>query len=211
MARMLSSEELFCSDEEIILNLYPSSGSSKKDMIDPRRDFLESAYERYSDALARYVRSLTRGDEDDVQDVVQTVFARISALKEPQGVANPEGYLYQSARNLVYERARRSGRERPIFLAPSESHEALDERNPERVALSREQLKLVEKVLAKMPPRRRRIFILLRIHCMPYEEVAKQLGISNAAVQKHMVRALDDCRRSMEGFARKRHSGTRAG
>lgn len=205
--RALKLDNLCSPEQETILSSPIADDDKPHIVTEQRKHFLKSIYRRHRKALVRHVRGLVQGREDEADDVVQSVFTRFSALEEPQKLENPEGYLYRSARNLVFERARRASLEKPLFVNDELHSDGIDERNPERIELSREQLRMVEKVLKKMPPKRRHIFILLRVQGLHYREVSRLTGMSQAAIQKHMVRALNDCRHVMEGFAEKRHSG----
>jgi RNA polymerase sigma-70 factor (ECF subfamily) len=42
------------------------------------------------------------------------------------------------------------------------------------------------------------VFLLNRIHGQPYSEIAEGLGISASAVEKHMMRALQACKDSID-------------
>ncbi|MEX0804312.1 MAG: sigma-70 region 4 domain-containing protein [Candidatus Binatia bacterium] len=67
-------------------------------------------------------------------------------------------------------------------------------------ALSAEQLasdrQLIEKIVQRlkcMPARRRDVFLLFRVYSYSRLEITRRLGISEAAVAKHVVRATLDC------------------
>ncbi len=164
-----------------------------------RHQLITQLYERYRSVLTSYVQGLLRGVNDDAQDVVQSVFTRLSALDRPEQVKDPRRYLFRAARNLVIDNARRRVREYPVFVEDSDA-EAQDSNSPEQQLLSREELRILEWSLTRMPRKRRQIFIMTRIQGQSYQEAALQLGMSNAAVQKNMTRALRDCRRAFEHF-----------
>ncbi len=52
------------------------------------------------------------------------------------------------------------------------------------------------RVLRAMPRRTRRIFLMSRLRCLTYKEIAEQLGIGNKAVEYHMMRARARCRKA---------------
>ena len=53
---------------------------------------------------------------------------------------------------------------------------------------------MLEQVIERLPPKRRRVFILSRLHDMSYEQIAAETGLTKAGVKQHIVRALADCR-----------------
>ncbi|MBS0332735.1 MAG: RNA polymerase sigma factor, partial [Proteobacteria bacterium] len=59
----------------------------------------------------------------------------------------------------------------------------------DRILIGRERLQAVTIALLSLPERTRTIFLLHRVDGRKYREIAKQLGISVSAVEKHMVRA----------------------
>ncbi len=59
----------------------------------------------------------------------------------------------------------------------------------------------VEAALRGLPERTRRIFLLNRIHGRTYAEIAQAMQLSQSAVEKHMMRALDACKASLAGPA----------
>jgi RNA polymerase sigma-70 factor (ECF subfamily) len=60
----------------------------------------------------------------------------------------------------------------------------------ERVFLGKEALNRASVALLELPERTRTIFVLRRLEGMRYADVARRLGISVSAVEKHMVRAI---------------------
>ncbi len=183
----------------LCLDQHRSKSRPVRAPMSSRHQLITQLYERYRSVLTSYVQGLLRGVNDDAQDVVQSVFTRLSALDRPEQVKDPRRYLFRAARNLVIDNARRRVREYPVFVEDSDA-EAQDSNSPEQQLLSREELRILEWSLTRMPRKRRQIFIMTRIQGQSYQEAALQLGMSNAAVQKNMTRALRDCRRAFEHF-----------
>jgi RNA polymerase sigma-70 factor (ECF subfamily) len=48
-------------------------------------------------------------------------------------------------------------------------------------------------MMEQLPPRVRRVFVLAQVEGQPYLDIARQLGISVAAVQRDMVKAWQHC------------------
>ena len=59
----------------------------------------------------------------------------------------------------------------------------------ERIVLARDQLRVVEARLAGLGERTWTILRLFRIHGLPQERIAADLGISLSAVEKHLQKA----------------------
>ncbi|VTP97662.1 RNA polymerase ECF-subfamily sigma-70 factor [Pseudomonas aeruginosa] len=72
---------------------------------------------------------------------------------------------------------------------------------PEQALEAGDQWRRVEAALRGLPERTRRIFLLNRIHGRTYAEIAQAMQLSQSAVEKHMMRALDACKASLAGPA----------
>ena len=62
----------------------------------------------------------------------------------------------------------------------------------ERQMAGRQQLELLSRRLHAMPRKRREVFVLVRIYGFSHAEAALHMGISEAAIEKHVVRAVCD-------------------
>jgi RNA polymerase sigma factor (sigma-70 family) len=62
--------------------------------------------------------------------------------------------------------------------------------DPERTLIGAQRLKRVMATIDTMPPRRREVFLLHRIDELTYPQIARRLGISLKAVEKHVHLAM---------------------
>ena len=144
---------------------------------------------QYHGVLHRYFRR--RGiHANDVADLVQEVFERLSRPDVLARVERIEGYLFRTAANVATEHFRR----RQVRLAyPVSDHvEAMhrgEEFTPERLAEGREELELIVAALNELPERMRNIFILARLENIPRAEIAARLGISKRLVEQQITLA----------------------
>lgn len=150
-------------------------------------DFSE-LYLRERGRLGRIGHAVTR-DPRDAEEVVQDVFVRLLAGRvEPRG----EGLLVRMARNLAIDRLRRRRHReaaRPAVAATTAAAVA----GPEAAVAAREDLRDLVGLLAAMPARRRRVFLLDRLDGMPQAEIARTLGVSLSTVEKDLRAALELC------------------
>ena len=131
-------------------------------------------------------------------DLVQELFLRLlSRHGAMAAVDHDRGYLFSSVRHLAVE-ARRSGRWREA------SDEAIDAGgfeavlSPEYQMEDKQTVERLIKVVSRLPPRCRQVFLLHKIENLSYGEVASTLGISVSSVEKHMMRALEACRMELD-------------
>jgi RNA polymerase sigma-70 factor (ECF subfamily) len=131
-------------------------------------------------------------EQDDVQDLVQEVFLRLSTRGAETGIDNLRGYVFQVAASILVDRSRRRAarhHDAHVELDPERAGEG--DFGPDRILAGREALKAVMAALQHMPERTRTIFVLRRLEGMSYKAIAGRLGLSVSAVEKHMVRAAE--------------------
>lgn len=127
----------------------------------------------------------------DADDLVQDVFVRLARRGELASIRQVEGYLFQTAANVLTDRARhRIARRRDDHIAFREIDHAREDTSPETVLMGREALTRLAAALDELPERRRAVFLLHRIDGLRYGDIAARLGISVSSVEKHMIKAL---------------------
>jgi RNA polymerase sigma-70 factor (ECF subfamily) len=138
-------------------------------------------------------------DPADVEDLVQEVFTRIAARDSTERVEHLAGYVLKTARAVLTDRARRRASHQADMHVPLNDDTPGDEEiDPERVLIGKEELRSATAALLSLPERTRTVFILRRLEGYRHKEIAKRLGISVSAVEKHMVRAIEHLAAEME-------------
>ncbi|MFO1255415.1 MAG: RNA polymerase sigma factor [Sphingomonadaceae bacterium] len=156
---------------------------------------LEVIYRRERSALLRYLAR--RAGADAAPDLLHEVFLRVAASPQATQLINPLGFLYRVAHNLLIDRARRSRCQielLPIF----EAHDAPSQAEQEHRIEADDLQVLVDRALADLPAKTRRVFEMHRFGDMPYREIQAALGISLATVEYHMMRALAHLRHAVQ-------------
>ena len=141
--------------------------------------------------LTGYFRRRVR-QQDDVSDLVQEVFVRVSTRGSFDDIENLRGYLFQVAASVLADRQRRRTvrhQDAHVEFDPERMREP--EIGPDRILAGREALAAALAALETMPERTRTIFVLRRLEGLRYLEIATRLGLSVSAVEKHMVRAVE--------------------
>ncbi|MCY1200231.1 hypothetical protein D9M72_116600 [compost metagenome] len=168
------------------------------------REFVDDLLSHYRD-LYRHLSYQLR-NPDDAADIAQTSFERAYASglddagKNGPGVESSRGLLFRIAHNLCIDEARRRKVAR-TWLAEHAPLEA-DRTAPsaEQIVSQRQIVERVAAVLASLPPRRMQVFLLYRAYGHSRAEIAQQLGITEAAVAKHLVRGTLDCSRALRNL-----------
>ncbi len=164
----------------------------------PADPALEALSRRFRSALLGYFRRRVK-DAIEAEDLVQEVFLRLLRRGNVAAIADARAYLFETASTVLIDRSRRGS------VRHSAAHESFDpDRHDgadfpsERVYLGREALGRVSAALLELPERTRIIFVLRRLEGMKYSDIARQLGISVSAVEKHMVRAVSHMTERMD-------------
>jgi len=151
---------------------------------------LDLLVRRYQSALLRYF-SKRISNRADAEDLVQEVFIRIARQGNTTNIDHVEAYLFQTASNLLRDRARREATHHASqHISFEDSGYEGESPSEERVYEGREAIEQFLEVVAGMPPRRRMVFLMHRFMGLSYGAIALRLGISASVVEKHMSRAL---------------------
>ena len=129
-------------------------------------------------------------------DLVQELFLRFWRRPEVK-VEALDTYLLRCAGNIAIDHLRSEGTRTRVNEGwqPDAPHSHGSE--PQAALEAGNDLKHVEAALRALPERTRQIFLLNRIHGCKYGEIAKAMQLSQSAVEKHMMRALEACKASV--------------
>lgn len=129
-------------------------------------------------------------------DLVQDLFVRFWRRPLVQ-VEELNTYLLRCASNIAIDHLRNEGtRARVSEACMSQPQDVIDDQ-PHAALQADNDLRHVEAALRGLPEKTRQIFLLNRIHGRKYAEIAKVMGLSQSAVEKHMMRALQACKASL--------------
>lgn len=141
-------------------------------------------------ALTQFLRRSWR-NRADVDDLCQEVYVRVyeAARRELPQAARP--FVFTTARNLLINRFRQQQVVAIEAVADLESLEvSADDPAPDRAAIAHEEFRRLQSAIDRLPPRCREVVVLGRIEGLTGREIAQRLGISEAAVSKHLTRGL---------------------
>lgn len=152
--------------------------------------FLHTLFLRHAHEISAFVRGRWPR-EQDVADIVQEAFLRLSQYPEPETIQNHRAFLFQTAANLTVDRhRRRETRER--YDEPDADIEQIAGRqvSPEQYWQTRQQLEQFNSWLEELPALRRHAFVLYRIEGCSHAEIAARLGISVRCSERYVMLAM---------------------
>ena len=129
-------------------------------------------------------------------DLVQELFLRFWRRPEVK-VEALDTYLLRCAGNLAIDHLRSEGSRERVAEVALQVEEAAMGHAPEQAVEIDHDLQRIEAALRALPERTRQIFLLNRIHGCKYGEIANAMQLSQSAVEKHMMRALEACKASV--------------
>ncbi|MDH0865038.1 RNA polymerase sigma factor [Mitsuaria sp. GD03876] len=130
-------------------------------------------------------------DAHTAQDLVQELFVRFLEAAARQPVQDARAYLFQMARNLLADQARQHDARKTTAVDPQDLVEVQDGApGPDRALAGRQRLVQLTQALRELPELTQRIFVMVRVEDLSYQEAADRLDLSTSSVQKHLARAL---------------------
>lgn len=194
--------------KELAAGLVPGPESRAGPAAD---DALSQLVERYGGPLRRFLRRRL-GDADEADDALQETYIRLARYRTSGPIRSLKALAFRVASTVVIDRHRR----RTSHLA--DAHDTLTDSeirsvgaSPERVVGAREELDLLAEAIAELPPKRRQVLLMSRLHGLKRQEIATRLGISVSMVDKHLGLAMAHCRRKVEGEAAKTSKSVESG
>jgi RNA polymerase sigma-70 factor (ECF subfamily) len=139
-------------------------------------------YDKYAADVLRFALYLT-GNRADAEEIASETFVRAWVATGEIRMETVKAYLLSIARNLHVDRIRRRARQGEM---PADVRDATP--GPDAVVEGRRELDAVLAALQAMPEVDRAA-VLMRADGVPYDEIARGLGVSPAAVRVKVHRA----------------------
>lgn len=156
-------------------------------------------YDRYWAPLYRHAHRLLK-DKIAAQDVVQEVFVNLWDKIPALDLKGPlSSYLYAIVRNSILNLLQKEKMHKEYirsFVHFMEKSEAITD-HPLREKMLREK---IEREVAHLPAKMRRIFEMSRMQHLSYREIAKELELSDKTVKKQVSNTLKILRVKLNGF-----------
>ncbi len=140
-------------------------------------------YQKYAPDVYRFALYLC-GDWGEAEDITAETFVRAWTAPARIELATVKGYLFTIARNLFLQGLRKKARH-VVLGAELRDRQA----GPQLQAEQKAELRVVLARLQQLPEVDRTALLLRAHEGMPYEEIARMLGISLAAVKVKIYRA----------------------
>lgn len=146
-------------------------------------------YSRYWEKMAAYAIRLVKS-EDEGADIVQEIFVSLWKRREVIEIKGTlAAYLIKSTRNLSLKYIEKNITKHHFLDHLSEHAKELFSDFQDDISFTELQVH-VDKVIADLPSKMKRIYLLSRDEQLSHREIALQLGIAEGTVKKQISNAL---------------------
>jgi RNA polymerase sigma factor (sigma-70 family) len=148
----------------------------------------------HRDALFRFIQRRVRNPAVS-EDIVQDTFVRFLG-RQGSPAADVGALMRRIALNLVRDHFRADARR--AYEPVDDTHPA-ESGSPEDLLMFRQRAERFGRILDAMPSLQRDVFIHRRLHGLSSKETAERLGLTPAAVDAHVARALVTLEKGLRG------------
>ena len=165
----------------------------------------ERLIERHQALVAGTIARML-GSNADVEDIAQQVFIRVwKSAARYVARAKFTTWLLKITRNLVFNEMRRAKRHPhlPVQIEPEAEEMPLRDEaaaTPDATLLQSELQDAIEKAITLLPETQRMALVLRRYEELSYDEIAKVLDLSVAAVKSLLFRARTELRERLKDY-----------
>lgn len=140
--------------------------------------------------LARYLSK-----SQDIEDVVQETYLRAFNAEQGKAIEKPKAFLFRIAKNIALTELSKKGRQITDYIEDVDAKAVNKEFvNVEDEVEAEQSIGLYCEAVASLPERRRRVYLLRKVHGLSHKEIADRLSVSPSTVDKHLSKALLACR-----------------
>ena len=169
-------------------------------MSESKHRFLHELFQKHAHEVSAFL-SQRWPKEQDIADIVQEAFLRLSQYSNPDEILNQRAFLFQTASNIAVDRHRRcKTRERYAESEVDIEAIATMHSSPERYWEAHEALERFSEWLDELPELHRHAFVLYRLEGCLHAEIAARLGISASSSERYVRLAMQHISKRLSGL-----------
>jgi RNA polymerase sigma-70 factor (ECF subfamily) len=147
--------------------------------------------------LCAFLRARFGAGPPDPEDVAQQAFLKLGERPADQALESPRAFVFRVAINLTLDDRRRQRRVDRSLVASGPELSPPEDPGLEQALIAKDDLKLLEQVIAGLPERHRRYLAANRIEGLSFAEIARRQGVSESLVRKTIDEAAAVCQRAL--------------
>ena len=126
------------------------------------------------------------------EDLSQDTFVRLLGRDRLDTPREPRAFLVAVAKGLLFDHYRRTAVEQAYLAELARLPEA-EQPSPEARQMMLEDLRAIDRLLAKLSSKARTAFLLNRLDGLAHAEIAERLGVSVSRVRQYIAQGLRQC------------------
>jgi RNA polymerase sigma-70 factor (ECF subfamily) len=152
----------------------------------------------YLACRAQLMRAISRlVPPHEIEDIVQETYVRICQFKPAGEIREPQALMVRIARNLALDHIKRAENRLTSTGATDDGERSRDliariDETFEQAASDQEFARFCEAV-RQLPQQCRRVFVLKKVYGHSQKEIARELGLSENTVEKHIAKGVRAC------------------
>jgi RNA polymerase sigma-70 factor (ECF subfamily) len=153
------------------------------------------AYARHESSLKRFIGRFFRSTPD-IEDIAQEAFLRAYAVERNRPIEQPKSFLFRIAKHVALSQLTRKARQITDYIEDFDDSTVIQlESSAEDEVSAGQILGLHCEAVAELSPQCRQVYLLRKVHGFSHKEIAEQLGIAVSTVEKHLIKAVEECDR----------------
>lgn len=153
------------------------------------------AFTRHGLSLKRFIGRFMRSPSD-IEDIAQEAFLRAYVVERSRRIEQPKSFLFRIAKHLALSQLARKSRQITDYIEDSDDSAVIQlESSAEEEISAHQVLGLHCEAVAQLSPQCREAYLLRKVHGFSHKEIAAELGIAVSTVEKHLIKAVEQCER----------------
>jgi RNA polymerase sigma factor (sigma-70 family) len=177
---------------ETNLNIGPFDDAALADRDRSRAELIAGLFREHNQSLVQFLTSRLRSPQE-AREVAQEAYVRVLSLDTPGAVSFLRAFLFKTAANIAIDRIRHRQR-CPHAHDVSLFDEVPEWRTPQASAEGAQEIALLSRLLADLPPKCRYAFLLHKVDGLSTREIGTHMNLSDRQVRDYVLRALLHCR-----------------
>jgi len=154
-----------------------------------------AVYAREWRDLCAFLRARFGPGPPDCEDIAQQAFFKLGEQTADRELESPRAFVFRIAINLMHDGRRQLKRASAALDDTSLAHD--EDPDLERALIAKQQVRLLQEVMAGLPERHRLYLTANRMDGQSFAEIARRHGVSESLVRKTVDEAAAVCQRAL--------------
>ena len=153
------------------------------------------AYTRHGSSLKRFISRFMRSPSD-IEDIAQEAFLRAYTVERSRPIEQPKSFLFRIAKHLALSQLTRKSHQVTEYIEDSTDPGVIQLESSAEEEISAQQIfRMHCEAVEELSPQCREVYLLRKVQGFSHKEIAAELGIAVSTVEKHLMKAVEQCDR----------------